>query len=54
MLQLFPGVGERQEPVRVETLGPQPAIERFDKGVIGRLAWPAEVERNLVLVRPQI
>ena len=38
-LDLGPGVGERQEPVCVETLVAQATIERFHEGVVGRLAW---------------
>ena len=40
ILQLFARVGKRQEPVRVEALGSQTAIERFDERVVGWLARP--------------
>ena len=38
----------------VQTLGSEAAVERFDEGVIGGLAWPGEVERYTTLIRPQI
>src|SRR5665213_931662 len=38
----------------VQTLRSEPAIERFDEGVVGRLAWSREVERDTTLVSPQI
>jgi hypothetical protein len=33
ILQLFAGVGKGQEPVRVQALGAQAAVEGLDKGV---------------------
>lgn len=54
MLQLCARVGERQKTVAVETFSPQLDIERFDEGVVGRLAWPAGVERDHVLASPEI
>jgi len=38
----------------VQTFRSEAAIERFDEGVIGGLAWPREVERNATLIGPQI
>jgi hypothetical protein len=35
---------ERREPVHVQTLLSEPAIEGFDRGVVRRLAASAEVE----------
>ena len=40
---------QRQEPVRVQTLGTEAPVERFDLGVIGRLAWMRKVELDPVL-----
>jgi hypothetical protein len=38
MLQLFSGVGKRQEPMSVQALCPELAVERLDETVVGRLA----------------
>jgi len=45
---------EAQEPVRVQALGPELAVERFDEGVVGRFAWSTEVERHVFHVGPQV
>jgi hypothetical protein len=37
-LQLFPCAGERQEPVRVQALGPEAFVEGFNEPVVRRLA----------------
>lgn len=34
------GVRHRQEPRRIQALLPEPAVERFDEGVIGRFSGP--------------
>jgi hypothetical protein len=39
-IQLFAGVGKPHEPVGVQALRPQFAIERLDEAVVGRLARP--------------
>ena len=39
-LDLAPRVGQRQKPVRVQALVAQPAVERLDQCVVGRLARP--------------
>ena len=39
-LKLFAGVGQRQEPMRVQAFRAQSAVERLDEGVVGRLARP--------------
>lgn len=46
ILQLFSGVGKGQEPVGVQALRPEAAVEGFDVGVVGGLFRPAEVERH--------
>ena len=38
----------------VETLGSESTVERFDKCIVGRLAWSREVECDTTLVSPQI
>ena len=47
-------VFERRKPVHVQTLFAEASIERFDSGVVGRLASTTEVEDDAVGVRPQI
>ena len=42
-LQLFAGVGKRQEPVSVQAFGPELAVESFDEAVVRRLTGPGEV-----------
>ena len=53
-LAFFPCLVEAHEPVGVQALGPELAVERLDEGVVGRFAWPAEVERDAFDVRPEI
>ncbi|GGH50818.1 hypothetical protein GCM10011341_14060 [Frigidibacter albus] len=38
----------------VQAFGPEPAIERFNGGVVGRLARAREVENNAALIRPEV
>ena len=42
------------KPVDVQTFFPEPAVERFDGGIVRWLATTAEVEENTVRVRPHI
>ena len=51
-LQLFGRVRKGQEPVGVQAFGPEATVEGFDVGVVGRLSWPAEVERNPMHIGP--
>jgi hypothetical protein len=53
-LQLFGSIRKRQEPVLVQALGAEAAIEGFDEGVIGGLAWPGEVEHDAALIGPEV
>ena len=53
-LQLFRRVCKRQEPVGVQTLGPEAAVEGLDEGIVGRLAGPAEVEGDAVGIGPEV
>lgn len=49
VLDLLPWVVERQEPVRVEALIPEAAIERFDERVVGRFAWPGIIHGHAIV-----
>ena len=42
---------QRREPVHVQTLVSEPAVERFNRGVVGGFAATAEVEDHAVRVR---
>ena len=53
-LQLYLRVGKSQEPVRVQALRPEPAVERFDEGIVGRLAGSGEVQRDAATVSPEV
>src|SRR3954454_25324208 len=45
ILHFRAGVVTRQEPVRVQALGPEAPVEGFDERVVGRLARTREVQR---------
>jgi hypothetical protein len=49
-----PGLGHRGEPVLVEALVPQLAVEALDEGVLHRLARLDEVQPHPSLVGPGI
>lgn len=51
-LAFLHGVVEAHEPVLVQALRPELAVERFDERVVGRLARPTEVERDVARVCP--
>ena len=53
-LQLFPRICKRQEPVGVQALLPELAVECFNKRIISWLAGSAKVQGNLVHIGPQI
>jgi len=40
ILQLFAGVGKGHEPVSVQALRAQAAVEGLDESVVGRFTWP--------------
>lgn len=42
------------EPVGVEAFGAEAAGDGLDKGIVGPLAGPGEVERNTALVGPKV
>ena len=45
---------EAHEPMRIQAFRPELAVEGFDEGIVGWLAWAGEVERYTTLVRPQV
>ena len=51
-LQLFRRVCKRQEPVSVQALGPEAAVEGLDEGIVSRLAGPAEVQGDAIGLPP--
>lgn len=53
-LDLVPRVGQRQEPVRVQALVAQAAVERLDQGIVDRLARSGEVDLDPIQVGPLI
>src|SRR3546814_19132626 len=53
-LQLFRRIGKVQEPMGVQAFRPQPAVERLDERVVGRLAGAREVEDDAALISPKI
>lgn len=53
-LQLFASIFEVQEPVSVQALAAQLAIERLDERIVCGLTRAGEVEGHTALVSPQI
>jgi hypothetical protein len=51
-LHLFPSVGKRQEPMRVQTFSAEPPIEGFNERIVRWLARPREVQRYPVSISP--
>src|SRR3546814_15150257 len=51
---LFRSRGKVQEPRVVHAVRPQPAVERLDERVVGRLAGAREVEDDAALISPEI
>ena len=51
-LHVRPGIVKAEEPVGVQALGPELAVEGLDEGVVRRLSPPAEVEHDSLLVGP--
>ena len=49
-----PDIGQASEAVRVDTLGPNQAIERLTKCIVGQFAGPAEVGHDIMLAGPQV
>ena len=38
----------------VQTFRPEPAIERFDEGIVCRFPWAREVEGDAALIGPEV
>ena len=38
----------------IQTFGPELVVERFDEAIVGRLAGPREVERDIVCIGPEV
>lgn len=53
-LHLGPGVVKAQEPVGVQALRPELAVERHDEGIVRGLSRPGEVEVDTFLVCPTV
>lgn len=53
-LQLFAGIRKGQEPMSVQALRPQLAVEGLDEAVVGRLARSWEVQGDVVGMGPQV
>jgi hypothetical protein len=49
-----PGLCDRGEPVQVEAFIAEGSVERFDVGVVRRLAWSREVDPQPVVIRSQV
>ena len=47
-------LADAREPVLVQALIPEPAIEALDIGILGRLAWVDEIQLNAVVIGPGI
>lgn len=54
ILHLCPRVVRGYEPVSVQELGAELAIKTLDVAVVGRLAWPGEVEHDTLAIGPKI
>lgn len=54
ILQLFAGVGKAHEPVGIQALRPELAVEGLDEAVIGGFAGPREVQNDIVGIGPEI
>ena len=54
IFQLFTSVGKVHEPMRVQALGPELAVERLDEAVVRGLAGPREVQRDIVGIGPKV
>lgn len=48
------GVGDRFEPMNVQTFVPWGSVEALDESVVGWLAWPGEVDPDAMVISPQI
>ena len=53
-IDLLLRVVDRCEPMYVQAFFTEPPVERFDGGIVGRLAPATEVENDAVGIRPEI
>src|SRR5947209_5515508 len=53
-LAFSPRLVEAEEPVGVQALGPELAVQAFDEGIIGRFTGPAEVQCDTAHEGPQV
>ena len=53
-LQLFAGGAKSHEPMSVQALRVQLAVERFDEAVIGRFNGPEEVQGGCIGISPEV
>ena len=54
ILHLCPRIGKRQEPVGVQALAAEPAVERLYERTVRRLARPLEVQRHVLRKGPKV
>ena len=54
LLQFFASTCKAHEPVGIQTLRPQLAVERLYEAIVRGLAWPREVQRDVVGIGPEI
>ena len=54
ILHFFLRVRKVHEPMRIQTLRTEAAVEGLDEGIVGRLSRAREVKRDTMLVGPQI
>ena len=54
LLDVEPGIGQRQEPVLVQALIPEPPVEAFDGGVLDGLTRLDELQGHVVIGGPRI
>ena len=48
----FVGVVQIEKPVPAKALEPDRGVEAFHVGIVGRLPWAAEVQRDAVRIGP--
>ena len=54
LVNLVPGILQRQEPMGIEAFLPQAPIEAFHLGIVGRFVRTAEVELDPALICPLV
>jgi hypothetical protein len=46
----LPRVSKGEKPILIQALLPQSAVEAFDKSIVCKLSWPAELEFHAVMM----